>query len=120
MSPEINSSKTNTKIKFQYNLANNKILENWKTHKLAQIVIKKSRNIKSSFFCFPIARSVFCKKIARIKVIKDNTNLSQSKTGYFVKFINKKRPSCYTYMLYNSKCKCMLPYYINYAWVSAN
>lgn len=80
-----------------------KIWTNKKAHKLAPTITKKGKTIKPTFYCFSITYSICCKEIVRIKVIKDDTSLSQSKTSYFIKSINKKIPDCYTCVLYNSK-----------------
>ena len=79
MSHEINSSNTNTNIQFQWSLAHSKISGNEKAHELAQTATEKGKTIEPG--------------------------LMQSKTGHFVKYIDKGIPSSYTRVLYNRKSK---------------
>ena len=54
---------------------------------------------------FPIARAILTQTAKDIKVIEDNTGLSRSKTGQFVKSIDKKISDSHTSLLYNGKSK---------------
>lgn len=105
MSHEINSSNTNTNIQFQWSPAHSKIPGNEKAHKLAETATEKGRSIEPSFQRFPIARSVGRKKPWVMKADEDHTSLMRSKTGRFIKSIDKGIPSSHTRALYNGKSK---------------
>lgn len=105
MSHEINSSITNTNIQFQWSPAHSKIPGNEKAHKLTQTATEKGKSIEPSFQRFPIARSVMKKIAWEVKANEDYTSLLRSKTGRFIKSIDKGILSSHTRALYSGKSK---------------
>lgn len=105
MSHEISSSNSNINIQFQWSPAHSKISGNDKAHRLAQIVTEKGKVVEPSLLRFPTARSLVGKKAWEVKVKEDYTSLMRTKTGRFIKSIDKGLPSSHTRILYNRKSK---------------
>lgn len=105
MGHEINSSIANTSIRFQWSPAHCKIPGNEKAHKLAQTATEKGKRIGPSTQPPPVARSIVFQNAWDVKVIEDVTSLSRSKSGRFVKSIDKGMPSRHTRILYNGRSK---------------
>ena len=105
LSHDINLSTKNVKVGFQWCPAHSGVPGNEKAHQLAQKATEKGKNVHPSLRPFPMARAILTQTAKDIKVIEDSTGLSRSKTGQFVKSIDKKIPDSHTSLLYNGKSK---------------
>ena len=105
LSHDINSSTKYVKVGFHWFPAYNGIPGNKKAYQLAQKATKKGKNVYPSLRPFPMARAIWTQTAKDIKVIEDSTGISRSKTGQFVKSIDKKIPDSHISLLYNGKFK---------------